>query len=99
MATGAIAAAALGLRGAWSPYAGSAQLLFAFEAVVIGGLGSLWRVLLGAMLLAFAQSLGAMIHPQGFLIGGHLAFLVAVFWRLPQWRAALSGLTSKGSRA
>lgn len=82
MATGAVAAAALGLRGAWGPYEGSEQLLFAFEAVVIGGTGALWRVLAGAMLLALAQSLGAMIHPQGFLIAGHLAFLVAVFLRL-----------------
>jgi len=82
LATGAIAAAAMGLRSAWGPYGGSAQLLFAFEVVVIGGLGSLWRVMAGAMVLAFAQSLASMIHPQGFLIGGHLAFLTAVFLRL-----------------
>lgn len=82
LATGVVAAAALGLRSAWGPYGGSAQLLFAFEAVVIGGLGSLWRVMAGAMILAFAQSFAAMIHPQGFLIGGHLAFLIAVFIRL-----------------
>lgn len=98
LATGVIAAAALGLRSAWGPYSGSTQLLFAFEAVVIGGIGSLWRVLAGAMLLAFAQSIGAMIHPQGFLIGGHLAFLAAVFWRLPEWRAALASMTVKGAR-
>lgn len=89
LATGVFAAAALGLRSAWGPYSGSAQLLFAFEVVVIGGVGSLWRVMFGAMVLAFAQSLGAMVHPQGFLIGGHLAFLVAVFYRLPGWRVAL----------
>lgn len=99
LATGVIAAAALGLRSAWGPYSGSAQLLFAFEAVVIGGVGSLWRVLAGAMLLAFAQSLAAMIHPQGFLIGGHLAFLAAVFWRLPEWRAWLSSLRLQRAKA
>lgn len=82
LATGVFAAAALGLRSAWGPYDGAAQLLFAFEAVVIGGLGSMWRVMIGAMILAIAQSLGAMIHPQGFLICGHLAFLAAVFFRL-----------------
>ena len=90
LATVVIAAAALGLRSAWGPYSGSAQLLFAFEVVVIGGMGSLWRVLLGAMVLALAQTFAAMIHPQGFLIGGHIAFLVVVFYRLPQWRVFFS---------
>lgn len=82
LAIGVFAATALGLRSAWGPYDGAAQLLFAFEAVVIGGLGSMWRVMVGAMVLALAQSIGAMIHPQGFLICGHLAFLAAVFFRL-----------------
>ncbi|MWB78245.1 branched-chain amino acid ABC transporter permease [Pseudooceanicola sp. 216_PA32_1] len=99
LAVGVIAAAALGLRSAWGPYAGAAQLLFAFEAIVIGGAGSLWRVLAGAMLLAFAQSAGAAVHPQGFLIGGHLAFLVAVFWRLQAWRDRLSALGSARTAA
>ncbi|WP_342075344.1 branched-chain amino acid ABC transporter permease [Yoonia sp. SS1-5] len=92
LAAGVFAAAAMGLRSAWGPYSGSAQLLFAFEAVVIGGMGSMWRVLIGAMVLAFAQSIGAAIHPQGFLIGGHLTFLIAVFYRLPAWRVALTNL-------
>ncbi|SMX45912.1 branched-chain amino acid ABC transporter permease [Actibacterium lipolyticum] len=96
LATGVVAAAALGLRSAWGPYGGSAQLLFAFEAVVIGGAGSLWRVLIGAMVLAFAQSIAAMIHPQGFLIGGHVAFLVAVFLRLRGGSFSLKSLFGKG---
>lgn len=98
LATGVIAASALGLRSAWGPYGGSAQLLFAFEAVVIGGMGSLWRVLIGALILAFAQSFAAMIHPQGFLIGGHLAFLAAVFLRLRGGRFSLKALIKKGIR-
>ncbi len=99
LATGVVAAAALGLRSAWGPYGGSAILLFAFEAVVIGGTGSLWRVLAGAIVLAFAQSLGALVHPQGFLIGGHLAFLVAVFVRLRGGRFSLARLFGKEARA
>ena len=99
LAAGVIAASALGLRSAWGPYAGSAQLLFAFEAVVIGGMGSLLRVLIGALILAFAQSFAAMIHPQGFLIGGHLAFLAAVFLRLRGGGFSLKNLFGKGSRA
>ncbi len=99
LTTGVFAAAALGLRSAWAPYSGAAQLLFAFEVVVIGGVGSLWRVLVGAMVLAIAQSIGAAIHPQGFLIGGHLAFLMAVFFRLPTWRAAFAPIARKGVSA
>lgn len=102
LATGVFAATAMGLRSAWGPYGGSAQLLFAFEAVVIGGMGSMWRVLIGAMVLAFAQSFAAMIHPQGFLIGGHLAFLAAVFIRLRGSRFDLKSLfarVSKGAKA
>lgn len=98
LATGVIAATALGLRSAWGPYDGSAQLLFAFEAVVIGGVGSMWRVLWGAMILAIAQSLGAMIHPQGFLICGHLAFLIAVFVRLQGGMFNFSSLFRRGAR-
>ncbi len=99
LATGVLAATALGLRSAWGPYEGSAQLLFAFEAVVIGGLGSMWRVMIGAMILAFAQSLGAMVHPQGFLICGHLAFLVSVFFRLRGTGFSLSGFLKRGATA
>lgn len=82
LATGVIAATAMGLRSSWGPYSGTLQLLFAFEAVVIGGTGSLWRVVAGSVILALAQSVGAFIHPQGFQLGGHLAFLIAVFIRI-----------------
>lgn len=73
---------ALGLRGTFDAYSGAPQLLFAFEAAIIGGTRSLWGTLAGAMILAFAQTIGAMIHPQGFLLGGHLAFLAVLFARL-----------------
>ncbi len=76
-----IAGAFLGMRGVFDAYAGAPQLLFAFEAAVIGGTGSLWGTLIGGIFLALAQSFGAMVHPQGFLIGGHLAFLAALFYR------------------
>ena len=66
-----IAGAALAMRATFDPYAGAPQLLFAFEATVIGGAGSLWGTLLGGVALGVAQSLGAQVIPQGFLIGGH----------------------------
>jgi len=77
-----IAGLALGLRGTFDAYAGGAQLLFAFEAAVIGGAGSVWGTLLGGIVLALAQSLGAQISPLGFLISGHAVFLVVLFVRV-----------------
>jgi branched-chain amino acid transport system permease protein len=82
MATVAVAGAFLAMRATFAPYAGAAQLLFAFEATVIGGVGSLWGTLVGGIVLGVAQSLGAQLHPQGFLIAGHAAFLLVVFVRL-----------------
>lgn len=77
-----LAGACLAMRATFDPYAGTPQLIFAFEAAVIGGAGSLWGTLLGGVVLGVAQSLGAQIIPQGFLIGGHAAFLLIVLARL-----------------
>jgi branched-chain amino acid transport system permease protein len=77
-ATVAIAGTFLALRATFDPYAGPSQLIFAFEAVVIGGTGSLWGTLFGGIALGVAQSLGAQISPQGFLIAGHAAFFVVL---------------------
>jgi branched-chain amino acid transport system permease protein len=85
MATVGIAGAFLAMRATFNPYSGGPQLLFAFEAAVIGGAGSLWGTLLGGIVLGLAQSIGAQIHPQGFLTGGHIAFLLVLFVRLHQF--------------
>jgi branched-chain amino acid transport system permease protein len=77
-----IAGAFLAMRATFDPYAGPPQLIFAFEAAVIGGAGSLWGTLLGGIVLGLAQSIGAQIIPQGFLIAGHVAFLVVLLARL-----------------
>jgi branched-chain amino acid transport system permease protein len=77
-----IAGACLAMRATFDPYAGAPQLIFAFEAAVIGGAGSLWGTLAGGIVLGVAQSLGAQIIPQGFLLGGHVAFLAILLLRL-----------------
>ena len=82
LVTVGVAGAFLAMRATFAPYAGATQLLFAFEATVIGGVGSLWGTLIGGIVLGVAQSLGAQLHPQGFLIAGHAAFLIVVFARL-----------------
>lgn len=82
MMTVAIAGAFMAMRATFDPYTGPQQLIFAFEAVVIGGAGSLWGTLVGGVVLGVAQSVGAQIHPQGFLIAGHVVFLAVLLARL-----------------
>lgn len=77
-----IAGAFLAMRATFAPYAGQSQLIFAFETVVIGGVGSLWGTLLGGIVLGIAQSLGAQINPLGFLIAGHFAFLAILIMKV-----------------
>jgi branched-chain amino acid transport system permease protein len=71
----------LGLRSSFDPYVGSMQLIFAFEAAVIGGAGSLRGTLAGGIVLGIAQTFGAHVHPQGFLLSGHGVFLVVLVGR------------------
>jgi branched-chain amino acid transport system permease protein len=82
MATVGLAGAAFAMRATFDPYAGAPQLIFAFEAAVIGGAGSLWGTLFGGIVLGVAQNIGAQINPRGFFIAGHGIFLVILFARL-----------------
>jgi branched-chain amino acid transport system permease protein len=74
----AIAALYLGLRANFDPTVGPARLLYAFEAVIIGGLGSFWGTLAGGIVLGLAQTIGAHIDPEWQILAGHLAFLVVL---------------------
>jgi len=76
-----IAGAFLGMRASFAPYDGGNLLIFAFETVVIGGLGSLWGTLIGGIVLGVSQNIGAEISPSGFLIAGHAVFLVILIAR------------------
>lgn len=78
VATAALAGAFLAIRSTFEPASGPTQLIFAFEAVVIGGFGSLWGTLLGGIVLGVAQTLGARIDPQYSLLAGHLVFLAVL---------------------
>jgi len=83
-ATVALAGVAFGMYSQFDPTIGTDQLLlFAFEAVVIGGLGSLWGTLAGGMILGVVQQIGAQINPQNQILAGQLVFL-AVLVFLPQ---------------
>jgi branched-chain amino acid transport system permease protein len=80
--TAAIGGIFLAMRATFAPYAGPSQLIFAFEAVVIGGLNSLWGTLIGGIVLGVAQNIGAQLDPHGFLIAGHAVFLLVLAARL-----------------
>lgn len=78
LAVVAIAGVFLAIRANFDPAQGPGRLIFGFEAVIIGGLGSLWGTLAGGVILGVAQGLGAQINPGWQLLAGHLAFLIVL---------------------
>jgi branched-chain amino acid transport system permease protein len=79
VAIAAIAGMFLAIRSSFFPYSGPDDLIFAFEAVVIGGLGSsLWGALLGGIVLGVAQTIGGQINPEYSVLAGHIVFLVVL---------------------
>ena len=71
----------IGMRTQFNPYFGDVMLIFAFEAVIIGGLGSLWGTLAGGMILGVAQAVGAQAYPSSGVLLGHLVFLAVLAFR------------------
>jgi len=71
----------LGIRTTFTFASGPDRLLFAFEAVIIGGLGSLWGTLLGGVILGVAQTVGAKLSPGWGVLTGHLVFLAVLVLR------------------
>jgi branched-chain amino acid transport system permease protein len=69
------------MRSNFDPSTGPTQLIYAFEAVVIGGIGSLWGTLLGGVVLGVAQTVGAQIDVQYFALAGHVVFLAVLTFR------------------
>jgi branched-chain amino acid transport system permease protein len=81
MVVATIAALYLGIRANFDPTIGPARLIYAFEAVIIGGLGSLWGTLAGGVIIGLAQTVGAKLNPEWQILAGHIAFLVLVVLR------------------
>jgi branched-chain amino acid transport system permease protein len=81
LAVSVIAAITFGIRANFDPSIGPARLLYAFEAVIIGGLGSLWGTLAGGIVLGLAQTIGARINPEWQILAGHLTFLAVLMVR------------------
>jgi len=81
LAVSVIAAIVFGIRASFDPSIGPARLLYAFEAVIIGGLGSLWGTLAGGIVLGIAQAVGARLNPEWQILAGHLTFLAVLMVR------------------
>jgi branched-chain amino acid transport system permease protein len=77
----AIAGALQGMRTTVSPSDGPLLLLFAFEAVIIGGMGSFWGTLAGAMILGVTQQIGFRLDPGWGIWFGHIVFLIVLVLR------------------
>jgi branched-chain amino acid transport system permease protein len=81
LATVAVAGVFLGVYTSFTPSSGPQRLIFAFEAVIIGGLGSLWGTLAGGIVLGIAQGVGAQLSVGWGVLAGHLVFLAILLVR------------------
>lgn len=77
----ALAGVLLGIRTNFAPADGPARLIFAFETVIIGGLGNLWGTLAGGIILGLAQAIGAQINPTWFQLAGHIVTIFVLVFR------------------
>jgi branched-chain amino acid transport system permease protein len=77
----AVSGVFMGIRTNFSPFDGPGRLIFAFEVVIIGGMGSLYGVLAGGIILGIAQSVGGTLNPAWFQLSGHLATLAVLAFR------------------
>ncbi|MSQ59103.1 MAG: branched-chain amino acid ABC transporter permease [Betaproteobacteria bacterium] len=77
----AVAGMLQGMRTVFAPSDGPGLLLYAFEAVIIGGLGSFWGSFAGGIILGVSQSVGFRIDPGWGILIGHVVFLAMLMIR------------------
>src|SRR5258706_6917241 len=70
-----------GMKTTVSPSDGPARLLFAFEAVIIGGMGSFYGTLAGGIILGVTQAIGFRFDPGSGIWLGHILFLTMLLFR------------------
>jgi branched-chain amino acid transport system permease protein len=81
LAVVAIAGVLLAVRSNFDPSLGPARLIFGFEAVIIGGLGSMWGTLAGGIILGVTQAIGFRFDPGWGIWFGHVVFLLMLVFR------------------
>jgi branched-chain amino acid transport system permease protein len=70
-----------GMRTTMSPGDGPAQLIYGFEAVIIGGMGSFWGTFAGGVILGVAQSIGFRVDPGWGILVGHVVFVAVLLFK------------------
>jgi branched-chain amino acid transport system permease protein len=78
VATAGLAGVFMGTIGNFDPTSGTDTLIFAFEAVVIGGLGSLWGTLAGGIALGVTQVVVGTWNEAYAILAVHLLFLLVL---------------------
>jgi branched-chain amino acid transport system permease protein len=81
LAVVAVAGVFIAIRTSFNPFKGPQLLIFGFEAIIIGGLGSIWGTLAGGILLGVAQAVGGQIDLAWQVLAGHFAFLAVLLLR------------------
>lgn len=77
-----IAGVMMGIRSNFNPTLGTERLIFAFEAVIIGGMGSGWGTMFGGVILGVAQLVGAKWFGPGWqVVSGHVVFVLILIFR------------------
>jgi branched-chain amino acid transport system permease protein len=71
----------MGIKTTFTPDLGPGFLLYAFEGVVIGGLGSFWGSFAGSVILGVAQGIGFKLDPGYGILAGHLVFLAVLLFK------------------
>ena len=79
MMTAAVAGILVGMTFTFYPHTGPQYLIIAFGVIIIGGLGSMLGTLVGGVILAVAQLLGAHFFGPGYqLLIGYLVLLIVL---------------------
>ena len=81
LAVVAVAGTFMGMKSSFAPADGPNFLIYAFEAVVIGGMGSCWGTLAGGVILGIAQAIGFALNPGWGILAGHVVFLAVLLVR------------------
>jgi branched-chain amino acid transport system permease protein len=93
MATVATGGLFFAMTTSFVPASGSSYLIFAFESVIIGGLGNLWGTLIGGIVLGVSQGLGNQFSPADGILFGNIVFLIILAFRPQGLLAGASALT------
>ncbi len=74
LALSSVAGILMAVRSSFTPFSGIDRLLIAFEVVIIGGLGSVWGMLVGGVVLGITQLVGLRIDTNSGLLYAHMVF-------------------------